>query len=54
MNYSWITKILFTKYSSQNAWLVDEVVSVLVTEFTKFGKIHKNFITKIYSQGITA
>ena len=24
MNYSWITKILFTKISSQNAWLVDE------------------------------
>ena len=51
LNYSWITKILFTKICSRNAWLVDEENSVLGTKyFTNFGKIYENFITKNYFQ----
>ena len=35
-------KILFMKISSQNAWLVDENVSVLgINQFMKFVKIHE-------------
>ena len=26
VNYPWVTKILFTKISSQSAWLVDEAI----------------------------
>ena len=46
MNYSWITKIkfLFTKISSQNAWLVNEEVVCLALT------IHKDSFTKIYFQ----
>ena len=35
-------KVLFAKISSQNAWLVDENVSMLgIYQFRKFVKIHK-------------
>ena len=35
-------KILFMKISSQNAWLVDENISVLgINQFMKFVKIHE-------------
>ena len=35
-------KVLFAKISSQNAWLVDENVSVLgINQFMKFVKIHE-------------
>ena len=35
-------KLLFAKISSQNAWLVDENISVLgINQFRKFVKIHE-------------
>ena len=46
MSYSWIVKILLTKNSSRNAWLVDKEVDVLGTK-------NSQILTKILSRKFT-
>ena len=50
MNYFWIMKFLFTKISSQHAWLADEEVSVL--GINKFMNLHWEDSRKLHHENL--